>query len=67
MLFNSYFFLFVFLPVALLGYHLLRKAPFRLSLAWLVGVSVVLSLLLLGLVGLIVWLGAGLLRALGIG
>ncbi|MCW1885009.1 MBOAT family protein [Luteolibacter flavescens] len=39
MLFNSYFFLFVFMPVALLGYHLLRKAPFRLSLAWLVLVS----------------------------
>jgi alginate O-acetyltransferase complex protein AlgI len=36
MLFNSYFFLFVFLPVVLLGYHLLKNAPFRLSLAWLV-------------------------------
>ena len=39
MLFNSVPFLFVFLPVALLGYHLLRKTPFRLSLGWLVIVS----------------------------
>ncbi len=39
MLFNSYFYLFVFLPLALLGYHLLRRAPFRLSLGWLVIVS----------------------------
>ena len=39
MLFNSYFYLLVFLPIALLGYHLLSRAPFRLALGWLVLVS----------------------------
>ena len=39
MLFNSYFYLLVFLPIALLGYHLLSRAPFRLALGWLVLIS----------------------------
>jgi alginate O-acetyltransferase complex protein AlgI len=35
MLFNSYHFLFVFLPVALLGFHLLHRKSRRLALAWI--------------------------------
>jgi alginate O-acetyltransferase complex protein AlgI len=41
MLFNSYTFLLLFLPVALLGFLALRRAPFRLGLGWLVLVSLV--------------------------
>ena len=41
MLFNSYTFLLVFLPIALLGWHALRRAPFRVVLGWLVMVSFV--------------------------
>jgi alginate O-acetyltransferase complex protein AlgI len=35
MLFNSYHFLFVFLPIVLLGFHLLRVKSRRLALAWI--------------------------------
>ncbi|TAE76776.1 MAG: MBOAT family protein [Verrucomicrobia bacterium] len=41
MLFNSYTFLLVFLPVALLGWHALRRAPFQWVSGWLVLVSLV--------------------------
>jgi D-alanyl-lipoteichoic acid acyltransferase DltB (MBOAT superfamily) len=41
LLFNSYTFLLVFLPIALLGWHALRRAPFRVVLGWLVLVSFV--------------------------
>jgi D-alanyl-lipoteichoic acid acyltransferase DltB (MBOAT superfamily) len=41
MLFNSYVFLLVFLPIALIGFHLLRKAPFRVAIGWLVVTSLV--------------------------
>ena len=41
MLFNSYTFLLVFLPVALLGHLALKRAPYRLGLGWLVLVSLV--------------------------
>jgi hypothetical protein len=41
LLFNSYTFLLVFLPIALLGWHALRRAPFRVVLGWLVMVSFV--------------------------
>jgi len=41
MLFNSYTFLLVFLPVALLGYLILRRGPFRVALGWLVLMSLV--------------------------
>ncbi len=36
MLFNSYIYLMVFLPLAVLGFHLLRRAPFRVAIGWLV-------------------------------
>ncbi|MEP4079759.1 MBOAT family O-acyltransferase [Haloferula sp.] len=36
MLFNSYIYLLLFLPIALIGFHLLRKAPFRVSVSFLV-------------------------------
>src|SRR5262245_893357 len=41
MLFNSYTFIFAFLPVTLLGFVLLaRNAPRRLAIAWLVVASI---------------------------
>jgi len=40
MLFNSYFFIFVFLPLSLLGYHLLRKANLNaFGILWLTSLS----------------------------
>jgi len=36
MLFNSYIYLLVFLPLVLIGYQLLRRSPLRVGLAWLV-------------------------------
>ncbi|MCW1883180.1 MBOAT family protein [Luteolibacter flavescens] len=41
MLFNSYIFLLVFLPIALIGWHAMKRAPFRVVLGWLVLVSLV--------------------------
>ena len=41
MLFNSYIYLLVFLPIVLIGFHLMRRAPLRLALAWLVLASLV--------------------------
>ena len=41
MLFNSYTFLLVFLPITLIGFLALRRAPFRLGLGWLVVMSLV--------------------------
>jgi len=41
MLFNSYTFLLVFLPITLIGFLALRKAPFRVALGWLVVMSLV--------------------------
>lgn len=40
MLFNSLHFLFVFLPVALLGYLFLRRVGWRLGLGWLAACSI---------------------------
>lgn len=40
MLFNSYVFIFVFLPVTLLGFHLIgRRGHNRIAVAWIVGAS----------------------------
>ncbi|BCX49870.1 alginate O-acetylation protein [Haloferula helveola] len=39
MIFNSYPYLFLFLPIALIGFHLLRRAPFRVSIGFLVLMS----------------------------
>jgi|SaaInlStandDraft_6_1057023.scaffolds.fasta_scaffold27026_2 alginate O-acetyltransferase complex protein AlgI len=40
MLFNSYIFIFLFLPIVLLGFHLIGKqGHHRVAIAWLVGVS----------------------------
>ncbi len=40
MLFNSYEFIFIFLPITLLGFHLIGKHKrHRLAIAWLVGAS----------------------------
>ena len=40
MLFNSYIFIFVFLPVVLIGFHWIGKqGRHRIAIAWLVGVS----------------------------
>ena len=39
MIFNSYPYLFLFLPIALIGYQLLRNAPYRVSIGWLVLMS----------------------------
>jgi len=40
MLFNSYSFIFVFLPIVLLGFHLIGKqGHHRVAIAWLVGAS----------------------------
>ena len=40
MLFNSYGFIFIFLPIVLLGFHLIgRKNNHKISIAWLVGAS----------------------------
>lgn len=39
MLFNSYFFLLVFLPVSLLGFHLLARKQWSWAITWLIGVS----------------------------
>ncbi len=40
MLFNSYEFIFLFLPITLLGFHLIGKHEhYRIAIAWLVGAS----------------------------
>jgi alginate O-acetyltransferase complex protein AlgI len=40
MLFNSYEFIFLFLPIALIGFHLIGKqGHYRIAIAWLVGAS----------------------------
>jgi len=40
MLFNSYVFLFIFLPIVLLGFHLIgKKGHYRLAISWLVFAS----------------------------
>jgi len=39
MLFNSYTYLLLFLPLTLLVFQLLRRAPFRVRLGWLVAMS----------------------------
>ena len=40
MLFNSYIFIFLFLPITLLGFHLLRKyGHYRLTISWLVSAN----------------------------
>ena len=40
MLFNSYVFIFIFLPIVLLGFHLIGKqGRHRIAIAWLVGAS----------------------------
>jgi D-alanyl-lipoteichoic acid acyltransferase DltB (MBOAT superfamily) len=41
MLFNSYTYLLLFLPLAVLGFQLLRRAPYRLGIGWLVLMSLV--------------------------
>ncbi|GAA5481729.1 MBOAT family O-acyltransferase [Haloferula sargassicola] len=41
MLFNSYIYLLIFLPVVLVGYQALRRAPLRVGLGWLVLASLV--------------------------
>ncbi len=41
MLFNSYIYLMVFLPLTVLGFHLLRRAPFRVAIGGLVLASLV--------------------------
>lgn len=41
MLFNSYIYLLLFLPIVLIGFHLLRRAPFRVAIGWLVMMSLV--------------------------
>ncbi|WP_367872602.1 MBOAT family protein [Luteolibacter sp. Populi] len=41
MLFNSYTYLLLFLPLVVLGFHLLRNSKLRLSLGWLVLMSLV--------------------------
>jgi alginate O-acetyltransferase complex protein AlgI len=41
MLFNSYIYLLLFLPIALLGFQLLQRVPIRVAFAWLVLVSLV--------------------------
>lgn len=40
MLFNSYIFIFVFLPIVLLGFHIIgKKGRHRIAISWLVGAS----------------------------
>lgn len=40
MLFNSYIFIFIFLPIVLLGFHLIGgKGYYRIAISWLVGAS----------------------------
>lgn len=40
MLFNSYIFIFVFLPIVLLGFHLIgKRGHHRIAISWLVGAS----------------------------
>jgi len=40
MLYNSYIFIFLFLPITLLGFHLLgKKGHYRLTIGWLVAAS----------------------------
>jgi D-alanyl-lipoteichoic acid acyltransferase DltB (MBOAT superfamily) len=59
MLFNSYIFIFAFLPIALIGFHLLGRLGRRTAAAWLVLISVIFYgwwnpqfvILLLGSVG----------------
>jgi len=41
MLFNSYTYLLIFLPLAVLGFQLLRRAPYRVGIGWLVLASLV--------------------------
>lgn len=41
MLFNSYIFLFAFLPVALVGFHLLSRLGRRTAASWLILISVI--------------------------
>jgi alginate O-acetyltransferase complex protein AlgI len=41
MIFNSYVYLLLFLPISLLGYFLLKRVPLRVAFAWLVLVSLV--------------------------
>jgi alginate O-acetyltransferase complex protein AlgI len=41
MLFNSYIYLLIFLPISLLGFLLLRRAPLRVAFGWLVVASLV--------------------------
>lgn len=40
MLFNSYIFIFVFLPIVLLGFHLIgKRGHHRIAISWLIGAS----------------------------
>ena len=40
MLYNSYIFIFLFLPITLLGFHILRKkGHYRLTISWLIAAS----------------------------
>ena len=40
MLFNSYIFIFLFLPITLLGFHIIgKKGHYRLTICWLIGAS----------------------------
>ena len=40
MLYNSYIFIFLFLPITLLGFHFLRrKGHYRLTISWLIAAS----------------------------
>ena len=40
MLYNSYIFIFLFLPITLLGFHILRKkGHYRLTISWLIVAS----------------------------
>ncbi|MGC4014510.1 MAG: MBOAT family protein [Luteolibacter sp.] len=41
MLFNSYIYLLLFLPVTLIGFLLLQRAPIRVAFGWLVAMSLV--------------------------
>jgi len=40
-LFNSYTYLILFLPLALLGFQLLRRAPYRVGIGWVVLMSLI--------------------------
>ena len=42
MLFNSYVFLFIFLPITLYGFHLIgKRGHHKVAISWLVGASLV--------------------------